>query len=366
MTTTEQHAHPGASSRLRRRWRRSLGYGRPDRLLLLALVVGTLVIGAGMVAAPDYVPITTIVVPMVLGSLLMGPRELPWFVILLMALLVLALPGVPAFTARVVVTVGTLFLTALIILLTSYRRTALGVAGVRGESMFVDLRDRILSQAGIPPLPAGWVGESAQRSAGGTLFAGDFVVASVSPDRRRLGIAVVDVSGKGEDAGTRALLLSGALGGLIRAIAPERFLEAANDYLLGHAWEEGFATAAHLSIDLETGAYLLRTAGHPPAVQLDAGTGRWRALDSQGPVLGLMPDAEFTTVRGTMRRGDAMLLYTDGLVETPKRDLELGIDRLVGRAEQLLRAGYEDGATRLIESMGSSDDDRACVLLHRR
>ena len=56
------------------------------------------------------------------------------------------------------------------------------------------------------------------RSAGGTPFAGDFVVASRVGDR--LEVAVVDVSGKGQGAGTRALLLSGALGGLLSALPP--------------------------------------------------------------------------------------------------------------------------------------------------
>ena len=42
------------------------------------------------------------------------------------------------------------------------------------------------------------------------------------PRRRRVEIAVVDVSGKGEQAGTRALLLSGAFGGLLGALPPAR------------------------------------------------------------------------------------------------------------------------------------------------
>ena len=57
-------------------------------------------------------------------------------------------------------------LIGLIVLVTSFRRTRLGVAGLRGESMFVDLRDRILTQGTIPPLPHEWDVESALRSAG--------------------------------------------------------------------------------------------------------------------------------------------------------------------------------------------------------
>jgi hypothetical protein len=67
-----------------------------------------------------------------------------------------------------------------------------------------------------------------------------------------------------------------------------------------------------------------------------------------------------------MRHGDALLLYTDGMVETRTRDISLGIDKMLGQAERLLRGEFEGGATRLIESLGSRNDDRALLLVHRR
>ena len=59
------------------------------------------------------------------------------------------------------------------------------------------------------------------------------------------------------------------------------------------------------------------------------------------------------------------MLYTDGLVETPSRDIVLGIDRMLGQAEQLLRGQFEGGAQRLIDALGSPHDDRALLLVHR-
>jgi serine phosphatase RsbU (regulator of sigma subunit) len=230
--------------------------------------------------------------------------------------------------------------------------------------MLVDLRDRIQRQGGIPDLPGDWYAASELRSAGGTPFAGDFVVAAKLGDR--LDVVVVDVSGKGEGAGTRALLLSGAMGGLLGALPPEEFLPAANAFLLRQDWDEGFASAVHLTINLTTGVYGVRSAGHPPAALLSAGTGRWSVLEGSGPVLGLIDDASYDCVEGVMRRGDAMLLYTDGLVETPSRDISLGIDRMLGQAERLLRGQFELGASRLIDALGSHHDDRALLLVHRR
>ena len=47
-----------------------------------------------------------------------------------------------------------------------------------------------------------------------------------------------------------------------------------------------------------------------------------------------------------------MLLYTDGMVEEPRRDIDLGIDRMLGEAESLLRGSFDDAATRLADALG--------------
>jgi serine phosphatase RsbU (regulator of sigma subunit) len=177
---------------------------------------------------------------------------------------------------------------------------------------------------------------------------------------------VVDVSGKGVEAGSRALFLSGAFNGIVSALPGDRFLPAANHYLLGQNWGEGFATAIHLHLDLATGDFELRKAGHPPAVWLHAGSGRWNVINSDGPILGLIEDAEFEGVRGRLAPGDGLLLFTDGLVETAQRDISLGMDKLAGLGERLVQSGFDGGAKLLIDSMEQTNDDRALVVVHRR
>lgn len=345
--------------RLRRRFSGS------EARILPVLVLITVAMGFAFFIWTEPWPLTALVLPLVLGSVLLGPRHLPWFVIFVLAVLAVALTQ-QEITSRMVMAVVIIFGVGLIVMLASFRRTELGVAGARGESMLVDLRDRILSQGKLPALPPGWYAESALRSAGGTSFAGDFVVACRQGSDPRLDLVVVDVSGKGEDAGTRALLLSGAFSGLLTAVRPEEFLPAANRYLLRQEWEEGFATAVHLSIDLESGEFEVRTAGHPPALHLQAGTGRWDAHETEGPFLGLIEDAEFEAYRGRLAAGDALMLYTDGMVETPTRDLTSGIDLLAGEGEKLMHEGFDHGAQRLIDRLGTRHDDRALLLIHRR
>jgi hypothetical protein len=307
-------------------------------------------------------------VPLLLGSLLLTPRQVPWFVAWVLVLLLFALSRQEELTARVLGAAGVQVLMCAIVLAFSVRRARLGVGAGRGESMFVDLRDRILGQGGIPDLPGDWYAASALRSAGGTAFAGDFVVAA-RPAPDRLEVAVVDVSGKGEQAGTRALQLSGAFGGLLGALPPAGFLPAANDYLLRQDWAEGFATAVHLSVELDTGRFELRTAGHPPAGLRHASSRGWSRLPSEGPFLGLVPDADFTSAGGVLEPGDAVLLYTDGMVEEPRLDIDVGIDRLLAEAERLLgpeRVAPERVADALVARLGSRDDDRAVLVVGRR
>jgi len=330
---------------------------------LLLMVLALVTMG---VVQPNSVPYTAMILPMFIATLWVHPRNVPWMVILCLLGVCVLLAAQPQATERSVVRIAVTFAVALLILVTSFRRARLGVSAPRSESMFIDLRERIVKQGTLPAVPDEWQLEAELRSAGGTAFAGDFLVTSRSPDGNEIDIVVVDVSGKGVDAGTRALLLSGAFGGLLSAVPPEEFLPSASAYLLRQDWAEGFATAIHLHLDLRTGGFTVRKAGHPPALWLQAGSGQWQVLDSDGPVLGVIPGAEFEAVAGTLADGDALLLYTDGLVETTDRDLHSGIDRLAGRGQRLMQRGFAGGASWIVGELGSAHDDQALIVVHRR
>ena len=174
------------------------------------------------------------------------------------------------------------------------------------------------------------------------------------------------MSGKGLQAGTRALLLSGAFGGLLGSVPAGEFLAAANRYLLRQDWDEGFATAVHLVVNLKTGEYECYSAGHPPIAQLAAGSGKWSLLDTVGPALGILDDVAYRPTHGKLAPGDALMLYTDGLIELPGRDLSIGLDRLLGAAETLQTRGFNGGADRVVDAVArKTNDDRAIVLLWR-
>ena len=130
-----------ALGRARRRRKPSFDAGpEPERLSFAFFFLFATLVGLAMLAFPDYVAITAIVLPLVIGSLFLGPRELPWYVVYNVVLLTLALPRVPDFNNRTVFTVGVLFLLAFVIMLTSFRRSRLGIAGTMGESMLDELQ----------------------------------------------------------------------------------------------------------------------------------------------------------------------------------------------------------------------------------
>jgi hypothetical protein len=334
-----------------------------NRRLAFGLAIVVVVIGALAVrVSVSWFSPGVMILPILAGGLLLWPRALRvLFCVIAVMLSYDALenragPGI----------IATIVITALIADVLARTRKKLGMRGLRGDQMLVDLRDRIRAQSTLPALPEGWQAVSVLKPAGGSSFGGDFVVSWC--DGKALEVALVDVAGKGIDAGTRALLLSGAFGGLLGSVPAERFLASCNAYLRRDSNSEGFVTAVHLAIDLATGEYVVDSAGHPPAAHFEAGSGRWRLTQARGVVLGVVPDLKSKPERGSLRPGDALMLYTDGLVEAPGRDIDVGIDRLLGAADRLVTAGFGAGAERLVQTMRGaerSSDDCALVLIWR-
>jgi len=281
--------------------------------------------------------------------------------------LVIAIRGepVPVALTTVLVLIGALALGQ------ALRRDRAGIARAVGDvdqadAVLVDLRERARSHARLPELPPGWHVESDLRPAHGESFGGDFLV-TTHRDGDRLDLVLVDVSGKGGAAGSRALLYTGAFGALLETLPRTDFLPAANRYVLHHGGDEGFATAVHASVDLAAGTYVVSVAGHPPPALFRAGSGRWELVEgSSGPLLGVVPDAGYGDCRGSLAPGDALLLYTDGLVESPRLDVVRGIDRLLGFADTVLCRGTAGGAALIADaSRAAENDDGALVVIRR-
>ncbi|MEV4182056.1 PP2C family protein-serine/threonine phosphatase [Streptosporangium canum] len=333
-----------------------------DRNLLITLIVLTAVLAglAARVSMEWFSPALMIPITLV-GGLQLRLRSLAKLLCAVAAALLYVgiARGVGHIGPGLLVTFG---FTTVLAALMARTRGKLGVQGLRGDAMLLELRDRLKNQSELPSLPKDWDSRVVLKQAGGSSFGGDFLVSMREGDTVEL--ALVDVSGKGVDAGTRALMLSGTFGGLLGSV--DDFLPACNTYLHRQREAEGFVTAVHVRLNLVTGEYVITSAGHPPVVKFEAGTGTWRVSPAKGVVLGIVPDLHCEPDRGTLRKGEALMLYTDGLIEQPGRDIDAGLDRLLGEAERLLPSGFRDGARNLVTSMSAGhNDDCALILIWR-
>jgi len=179
-------------------------------------------------------------------------------------------------------------------------------------------------------------------------------------------VVLIDVCGKGTAVGPQSLQFAGALGGLIGALPPEPLLRAANAFLLRQNTEEAFSTAVHLTVDLRDGDYRVTSAGHPPALRWAAEKEEWVVDNARGTALGIAPDPELHLSAGLLRPGDALLFYTDGVIERRRSDIDAGIDWLRRVAQQdVRRRGFDGAARRILAKVDRGDDDRAILILSR-
>jgi serine phosphatase RsbU (regulator of sigma subunit) len=95
------------------------------------------------------------------------------------------------------------------------------------------------------------------------------------------------------------------------------------------------------------------SAGHPPALLLRA-SGELESLSDGGPVLGVVPDAGFDCGRAQINRGDAVLICSDGILESfDQAEQEFGKRRL---EEEFRRAQGGSAEAMLFSVLGAVQD----------
>ena len=149
-------------------------------------------------------------------------------------------------------------------------------------------------------------------------------------DDDHLAMVIADVSGKGVPAAlfmmvTKILLNERSmLGG-----TPAEILEFLNNRICMHNDAEMFVTMWLGILELSTGKVIASNAGHDdPAILRD---GKF-ALDIQkhGIVVGAMQTSKYKNFEFTLKRGDKIFLYTDGIPEATKEDKSMfGLDNMI-------------------------------------
>ena len=330
-------------------------------LSLLTIIAASFVVS---VTAPEWMPLAAYFLWLLIAMTLLRFRPLVLVAAADATAAVLALVISEPITGPRAIAMAAFVVAVLLVLAVASRQRS-GLPAMLSEAFLVDLRDRLQAQGKIPPLPEGWHSQSAMIASNGVTYTGDFLVADLREDQKQLEVILVDVCGKGTGAGPAALQFAGALGGLIGALPPRELFRAANAFLIRQGDDEAFATAVHLLVDLVEGSYQITSGGHPPALRWDLTTGEWVIDNARGTALGVLRAPELHVSRGRLLPGEALMFYTDGVVEARGSHIDVGIAWLQRVARDAIGQGFGGAARRIITQVESGDDDRAVLILNR-
>jgi phosphoserine phosphatase RsbU/P len=168
----------------------------------------------------------------------------------------------------------------------------------------------------------------------------------VGADGKRIGLLVADVTGHGVPAALIASMIKVAMQ-LVESCAhdPRELLRGLNHILFKQIHEQ-YVSAAYLWIDTERGKAWYSAAGHPPLLRWREG--KLERIESNGLLFGVIEDPEYPVRELTIRTGERLLLYTDGLIEAQHGSGEFFGDR---KMEEVIRKNQSRPPAELLEQM---------------
>ncbi len=145
-----------------------------------------------------------------------------------------------------------------------------------------------------------------------TAVAGDFYE-FIPVDESRFGVLLADVSGHGVPAALIAAMIKVAMQSVIHCAAEPREVLRGVSRILSGQLRGQLISAAYLWLDTDLHMALYSAAGHPPLLCWRSGT--LERIESNGLLIGILPDADYPVCEIPLHSGDRFLLYTDGVVE---------------------------------------------------
>ncbi|MCX5195426.1 SpoIIE family protein phosphatase [Streptomyces sp. NBC_00249] len=198
----------------------------------------------------------------------------------------------------------------------------------------------------------------------GVNVGGDWYSAIELPDGSAL-FVVGDVAGHGLAAvGTMAQLRFTTKGMTVTGSALPDVLRRLNTLLLHTASDQssgGTATMVMGRYQPWDQRLVWVRAGHLPPL-LVRGEEAVFLDQPHGPLLGATFDASYAQAVIDLLPGDHLLLYTDGLVEEPGEDIDVGLARLTAATLHLLREGRGETLARTLAALRPGNRDDICVL----
>ncbi|HEY2119341.1 MAG TPA: SpoIIE family protein phosphatase [Candidatus Acidoferrum sp.] len=146
-------------------------------------------------------------------------------------------------------------------------------------------------------------------------------------DDKRTAFLLADVSGKGLGAAIVTTMLQGALSAMSLGTDPALVFNHVNRFLCDHSEVGRYATMFFGILEV-SGKLEFINAGHPSPILLRGDLVEEAFTEGSFPV-GLVPEAEFTTLKLQLEPNDTLVLFSDGVTEAMDPEEELyGVPRL--------------------------------------
>lgn len=249
------------------------------------------------------------------------------------------------------------------------RRAAVAIdnAALHTQTLEAALRLQRALLPDTPPQLPGYDIAAEYRAAGHTDVGGDFYDVLRLPSGR-IAVVVGDVMGRGVAAAAAMAQVRAAVRAYV-AIDPDPVAVTTH---LDALFADPGMFAARDTPHLVTMVYLLAdgrritlcNAGHPPPLRLDPRGGATLLPLADSVPLGVHPESR-TARQFELVEGETLLVYTDGLIERRREDIDVGLDRLLAAAADLCRTDLRRGLHDLVATMhdpGRDDDVTALAL----
>lgn len=205
---------------------------------------------------------------------------------------------------------------------------------------------------------------------------GDFFdyLKQTDDEDERLGIVVSDAASKGLPAAIQALFVSGALRmGKSFSTKISQLISRMNTLIFDTFLYDRFVTLFYCELTMSSNRLVLyANAGHCEPVHYCPSEDKISILRSTGGLLGLLRKQKFGVENLTMKPGDLLVLYTDGITEARSADDEMfGEDKLISLIKKHHKKTAKGIAYSIIDevqkySSGSDfNDDKTLVVIKR-